>query len=218
MGLKTDGKNLTLSHVPMVSRFVTPPKNANAERESTTSFAMPPDEKEIDSWFRDEVQTFEPQLRSILGRDRVQFADVDEIVQESYRRILEVRRTQEIRSPAGLLVTIAKNISRDRLRKKSYASMNFVGNVEDMRIPSLEDLPDAEMVRADEVAVLESAIRKLPQRCREVLVLRTYQKLSYKEIAERLDISVKTVETQLARAISKCRKHFRDQGHPLGKA
>lgn len=48
---------------------------------------------------------------------------------------------------------------------------------------------------------LEEAINKLPERCREVFVLSKVEELSNKEIAEKLNISVKTVEVQMTKAL-----------------
>ena len=52
---------------------------------------------------------------------------------------------------------------------------------------------------------LREAIDKLPERCREVFVLSKMEELSNKEIAERLNISVKTVEVQMTKALSRLR-------------
>ena len=55
---------------------------------------------------------------------------------------------------------------------------------------------------------LREAINKLPERCREVFMLSKMEELSNKEIAERLGISVKTVEIQMTKALSRLRKEL----------
>ena len=54
---------------------------------------------------------------------------------------------------------------------------------------------------------VEAAIKALPPACRSVFVLSRYENLSYKEIARDLDISVKTVENQMSKAL----KHLRQR-------
>lgn len=49
--------------------------------------------------------------------------------------------------------------------------------------------------------VVERAIESLPTHCRQVYTMSRQQELTYKEIARVLDISVKTVETQMGRAL-----------------
>jgi RNA polymerase sigma-70 factor, ECF subfamily len=48
---------------------------------------------------------------------------------------------------------------------------------------------------------IDQAIDQLPERCRVVFVLSRFEQLSYAEIAENLDISVKTVENQISKAL-----------------
>ncbi len=51
--------------------------------------------------------------------------------------------------------------------------------------------------------LLENAITSLPPQCKEIFLLSRHEQLTYKEIAEKLNISVNTVETQMSRAIKK---------------
>ena len=67
--------------------------------------------------------------------------------------------------------------------------------------------PEAELALLDEDInnALQEAIDKLPERCREIFVLSKMDEMSNKEIAEHLNISVKTVEIQMTKALSRLR-------------
>ena len=52
---------------------------------------------------------------------------------------------------------------------------------------------------------IKTSIEELPVKCREIFVLSRYEKLKYLEIADRLQISVKTVETQMSKALTHLR-------------
>jgi RNA polymerase sigma-70 factor (ECF subfamily) len=52
---------------------------------------------------------------------------------------------------------------------------------------------------------IKSSIDELPVKCREVFLLSRYENLKYLEIADRLHISVKTVETQMSKALQHLR-------------
>jgi RNA polymerase sigma-70 factor, ECF subfamily len=52
---------------------------------------------------------------------------------------------------------------------------------------------------------ISSSIEELPPKCREVFLLSRYENLKYQEIADRLHISVKTVETQMSKALQHLR-------------
>jgi RNA polymerase sigma-70 factor (ECF subfamily) len=57
---------------------------------------------------------------------------------------------------------------------------------------------------------VDTAINKLPPRCRSVFVLSRYEGKSYREISELMDISIKTVENQMSKALSSLRITFKD--------
>ncbi|HMI66214.1 MAG TPA: sigma-70 family RNA polymerase sigma factor, partial [Cyclobacteriaceae bacterium] len=54
------------------------------------------------------------------------------------------------------------------------------------------------------------ALNHLPQECRKVFELSRFEGLKYQEIATKLNISIKTVETQMSRALSKLRIQLRE--------
>lgn len=56
--------------------------------------------------------------------------------------------------------------------------------------------------------VLHDAIQNLPEKCRVVFVLSKFEQFSHKEIAEQLDISVKTIENQITKAMKILRSHM----------
>ncbi|NOQ72091.1 MAG: RNA polymerase sigma-70 factor [Crocinitomix sp.] len=61
--------------------------------------------------------------------------------------------------------------------------------------------PDQQMEVKELKAVIDAAVAKLPEKARVIFILRRHEGLSLKEIAEKLDISPKTVENQITRAL-----------------
>jgi len=53
-----------------------------------------------------------------------------------------------------------------------------------------------------------TAIEELPERCRKIFVLNRHEKMKYQEIAIHLEISVKTVETQMSKALQHMRNRL----------
>lgn len=64
-----------------------------------------------------------------------------------------------------------------------------------------DDNVEAQILHQELSAEVAAAIEELPTRCREIFKLSRFEELSYKEIAARLDISVKTVENQMGKAL-----------------
>jgi RNA polymerase sigma-70 factor, ECF subfamily len=69
---------------------------------------------------------------------------------------------------------------------------------------------DAGLVETELEAAVRAAIAELPPRCREVFELSRVRGLKYAEIAEALGISIKTVETQMGRALKSLRERLGD--------
>ncbi len=72
---------------------------------------------------------------------------------------------------------------------------------ESRETPTQESVETAELEQ-----MIEAAIDQLPERCRAVFLLSRFEELSHQEIADELDISVKTVENQITKALKYLRK------------
>jgi RNA polymerase sigma-70 factor (ECF subfamily) len=76
-----------------------------------------------------------------------------------------------------------------------------------MEIPVEEEKP----FEAEELKIrIEEALGKLPPRCREVFELSRFEEKKYNEIAQTLNISVKTVEVQMSKALKILRAELGD--------
>lgn len=127
-------------------------------------------------------------------------------------RVLRARERGPIDSPRGLLFATARNAARDLFRRRSVANTISIAEIDHSRVFDGE-LGVAEVVsRRQEADLLEAAISALPPRCREILVLRKFENLSYREIATRLGISEHTVEAQLTKALHRCEAFFEQHG------
>ena len=175
-------------------------------------FTSPPYSAEHAHWFAQEVQPFEPALRAYLQGRFPSLADQDDIVQDTYSRILRAHATGTIRHPKAFLFTTARNAALDFFRRKRPVSIDDVTHFDESAV--LNDRPDlVEMVsREQELEILAEAVRSLPDRCRQVMMLRYIDGLAYKEIATQLGISPETVKAQMAKGMRRCAEYFRERG------
>jgi RNA polymerase sigma factor (sigma-70 family) len=166
-------------------------------------------------WFSEHVQSHEIALRRYLGAHFPTLANQhDDIVQETYIRLLRARERGPIELPRGLLFTIARNAARDLLRRRGVA--NTVPITESDTTCVFDEAPGVieTVSRRQETDLLALAIAELPPRCREILVLRKFENLSHREIAQRLGIAEHTVEVQLTKALHRCEEFFARHGLP----
>jgi len=173
---------------------------------------MPPKESEQVHWFIEEVQPHEPMLRAYLHRKFPRLTDVDDVVQESYLKIIRAKMEGNLRSARGFLFTAARNLVLDGFRRRRAAPFEEFGAEAQAFVP--EDLPCAaeQASREQELRFLADAIESLPLRCRQVLKLRKIYGLSHKEIAARLGISERTVNVQVGNGVRRCAGYIRARG------
>jgi RNA polymerase sigma-70 factor (ECF subfamily) len=163
-------------------------------------------------WFAEEVQPHEPALRAYLRSRFPDVTDVDDLVQESYVRVLNAQKAGPIASAKAYLFTTARNAALTILRRPKIFSEKPVTDFAVLSVP--QEGPDAaEIVSTNqEVALLTDAIDALPARCREIFILRKLHGISQKEIAARLGLSEQTVQVQIARGARKCADFLRRSG------
>lgn len=170
---------------------------------------MPPQSPELARWFADEVAPHEESLRAYLRVSAPTPADIDDLVQESFLRLIRLHESSTVRCPRALLFAIARNAIRDayrrgRLRNHVPITENEARGVLDHAV----DVVD-QVTRRQEQALLAEALRELPDRTREILLLRKIQGLSQKEISARLSISINTVESTLSRGLRRVAHNLR---------
>ncbi len=103
------------------------------------------------------------------------------------------------------LLRIAANRARSLLRRRKI--LRWVSFDPDVHDRSRGEDDASRQLERDETALrVQEAIRRLPQRQREAVVLRRYQDLSYEEIAVALDVTAAAVESLLQRAAANLRR------------
>ncbi len=83
---------------------------------------MSADPEEINRWFSAEVLPHEAALRAWLRGQFPQLTDVDDIVQESFARVLRARGRGEVQTPRALLFTTARHVAIDLLRRNKIVA------------------------------------------------------------------------------------------------
>ena len=131
--------------------------------------------------------------------------DAEEVVQDVFFRIWRGRADWVPAGAVGNYLYLAvRNAARDRLERAAVARRWRVGQV--ARAAEIQ----SELEAAELVATVQRALAKLPPKRSAVCKLRLIDELSYAQIADRLGICEKTVETQLARGL----KFLRDRIRP----
>lgn len=123
----------------------------------------------------------------------------EEIVQEVFINLWEKKSTiDQGKSVKSYLFTSVKNRCINHIRDhKKFRSYLLDVEIE-LEIP----VEDRDQLAGDEtLSRINQALDKLPPKCREVFELSRFEAMKYKQIAEKMAISVKTVEVQMSKAL-----------------
>jgi RNA polymerase sigma factor (sigma-70 family) len=167
-------------------------------------------------WFAAHVQPHDAALRAWLRGRFPALADTDDLVQETYARILQLRARDPLRAHAvkPLLFTTARHLALDLLRRRQIVPMEALAEGDDEILadeaPGIADT----VSRRQELALLAEAIQALPDRCRRILTLRKIYGLPQKEIARQLGIAEHTVEAQVGVGVRRCADYLARLGLP----
>ena len=173
---------------------------------------MPRQETEQSRWFSVEVQPHEAALRAYLQARFPLLHDADDIVQETYTRLLREKDAGRIRHTRALMFTVARNAALDFFRRRRTVQLETITHSAVASV--VEEAPHAAdaISQQQELEILSQAVQTLPTRCRQVIMLRYLKGFSYKEIASTLGISAETVKTHMAKGVKLCSDYFAARG------
>lgn len=171
---------------------------------------MPPADQAV--WFTESVHPHEPALRAFLSRRFSSLPDHDDLVQETYARLLRISDPQRLIHARAFLFTTARNVAIDHVRRTRRTPVDAIDDTCEFTL--LEPAPGAaEMLDlAQRHEAMLASLGTLPDRCREVMLLRYVDGFSAQEIAAHLGLAAATVRVHLMKGVRDCAQFFRERG------
>ncbi|MEP6549270.1 MAG: RNA polymerase sigma factor [Gammaproteobacteria bacterium] len=144
-------------------------------------------------------------LRRFLSVRLRNAADVPDLAQEVFLRLLRVEGYESIRSPEAYLFTIASHVIHQHAARRSSepVSIDIAEVLSELKAPSSEDPPD-QVAHAQQLDELERILAYLPTRVATALVLHRVAGYSVQEVGDELGVSRETAKKYLARAVQHC--------------
>lgn len=145
--------------------------------------------------------------------------DAEDVVQEAYLRAFKFSSGYHGGNARAWILKIVRNTSYSFLEKNRPAELaeEFAEAIHKVKTDELD--AEASLLQSVDSRMLHEALDQLPVNFREVLVLRELEGMSYKEIAEVMDVPIGTVMSSLARGRRQLRELLlqpRDQGVQRG--
>ncbi len=127
--------------------------------------------------------------------------DVDDVCQETFLRTYKSSLENEVKTPKSFMFQVAKNLIFSDFRRASTQLNEYVEDIDlvDSHI-ELDDL-EANTLAKEKLGVMCEAIAGLPNKCRQVVVMRKVYGMKTKDIAKRMNISTITVSNYITKGM-----------------
>jgi RNA polymerase sigma factor (sigma-70 family) len=145
--------------------------------------------------------------RFLLARVR-NIADVPDITQEVYLRMLRVPKVESIRSPEAYLFTVAQHVVQQHTLKSAALPSAELALALNTQSGTAHADPSQELVAAQCLDRLQDTLEKLSPKVRAVFILSRRDGLSFDEIAVRLSVSKPMVKKYLMKALLQFRQRL----------
>jgi len=165
------------------------------------------------------VRTERARLLAYIRRWIADAAEAEDILQESlYELVLAHRMMQPVEQAGAWLVRVARNRIIDRFRRRGAREHRLEqragdsdaadGALADL-LPAADAGPEAAAMRALLLAEIETALAQLPPEQREVFIAQELEGISFRELAQRLGVSINTLLSRKRYAVRFLRARLR---------
>jgi len=150
--------------------------------------------------------------RFLASRLRSRAADVQDLAQEVFLRLLRVNHHETIRSSEAYLYTIAFHVLHQHVLRRSAMpeAVEITALIDEMESAPESD-PATQAETQEQLEELQGALAHLSPKAQAVLLLHRRDGYSLEEIGTRLGVSRSMAAKYLSKALLHCRQHLRDR-------
>jgi RNA polymerase sigma factor (sigma-70 family) len=170
------------------------------------------------AWLARNVLPHEPALRAWLRGRRLNGLDIDDVIQETYARLIEAPAVEHILNAKNYAFQTANSVVAAELRQMKVVCIGSIADLEQLDIVSLDPSPEHQAIDRNELSRLAEGIAALPEKMRRVFVMRRIHGFSQRDVALKMGISESTVEKHMARGLILMLDRFLNGGKGPEKA
>ncbi len=148
------------------------------------------------------------ELRAYITWKLPRSQDIEDLVQEVFLRACRAFRLEKVDHPRAYMYQVANSVICDHYRKskRQCAPYQDIEEFDDSHtVTHSAPTPEEFAIGEETWQALCTSIDRLPNKVRQAITLRRFDHLSYREVAQSMGISVRTVEKHLARALNDLR-------------
>jgi RNA polymerase sigma factor (sigma-70 family) len=156
---------------------------------------------DLESWFASAILPHQAALTRYLDRVCKRSSEVPDLRQETYVRVCESARKSRPRFPRTFLLTTARNLVIDKVRRERVVSIDYTTNETLLNLSMDELTPERRLAARQDLQLVTRAFASLPERTRSVIWLRRIGGLSQREAAASLGIDESALEGRMTRGM-----------------
>jgi RNA polymerase sigma factor (sigma-70 family) len=153
----------------------------------------------LSSLFEEHNRTLQSFLMARLGNEQ----EAREVAQEAYVRLLQLHQPGTVSFLRAYLFRTAANLAVDRIRQRANRDRLDRSGPESELIDRVS--PDRRVMAAEELGILEQALRELPPQYRRAFVLHRFEEWSTGQIAKELGVQERMVRNYISRSAIYCK-------------
>jgi RNA polymerase sigma-70 factor (ECF subfamily) len=156
-------------------------------------------------------------VRAYVARLMSHSPDVEDLANDAFSKVLAASTDERPVPPKAYLFAAAHNLAMNHHRRAKVRGS--VQALDEGSNAIADDAPGAEraLIARQRLDLLWEALEQLPPRTRQIFVMRKIERLSNPEIAERLNLSVSSVEKHILKGLRTCQAYLdrREEGDDL---
>lgn len=158
--------------------------------------------------YREIVSRYQTKVFSVAFKVARNQKDAEDIAQDVFLKVYHsLHQFKGDSSFSTWIYRVTMNKALDWKRKQERSVSREIGTADEQLTDRMET-PEQQLLKQFDHDLVKQSIKLLPEKYQIVLELYYFEECSYKDISERLDIAVKTVETRLYRAKGLVREHL----------
>jgi RNA polymerase sigma factor (sigma-70 family) len=178
-------------------------------------------EEKLHEWFIQEVLVHERALMGFLARVWPDKSEIDDLRHEIYARVFEASLKSLPSSPRAFLFATARHLMFDRVRRGKVVSIEFQEDLDSLNVLIDEVSPERVIGARQDLWELARAFEALPATCRDIVWMDKVEELTQKQIADRLNLTVRAVEKRIAHGIrllrEDCLRQAQSKRNPIAQ-
>jgi RNA polymerase sigma factor (sigma-70 family) len=160
------------------------------------------EDRQLTALYREYAPALRRYTRRYLGSE----SDAEDVVQEVFIRLSRRGELNTLDSPSAVLFTTAFRLALNEIRRRKTAALDGAASLDDEPPVDAGRSPEAQFIAKSEFLTYYEAVQQLPPQCRRVVTLRQIYGYSFKEIQDRMGLSISTLEKHMGRGKQLCRQ------------